>query len=75
LPNSTKNEFVRSFFGRIRGYQKVLSKLSDLYLVSSSAQLLCTVDFLMSRITTKKEVFRTFDTSFHIYLSLDARII
>ena len=29
-PNSTKNEFVRSFFGRIRGYQKVLSKLSDL---------------------------------------------
>ena len=31
LPNSTKNEFVRSFFGRIRGYQKVLSKLTDLY--------------------------------------------
>ena len=30
LPNSTKNEFVRSFFGRIRGYQKVLSKLTDL---------------------------------------------
>ena len=28
--NSTKNEFVRSFFGRIRGYQKVLSKLTDL---------------------------------------------
>ena len=24
LPESTKNEFVRSFFGRIRGYQKVL---------------------------------------------------
>ena len=23
LPNSTKNEFVRSFFGRIRGYQKI----------------------------------------------------
>ena len=22
LPNSTKNEFVRSFFGRIRGYQE-----------------------------------------------------
>ena len=30
LPNSIKNEFVRSFFGRIRGYQKVLSKLSVL---------------------------------------------
>ena len=27
LPNSTKNEFVRSFFGRIRGYQKVLQFL------------------------------------------------
>ena len=26
----SKNEFIRSFFGRIRGYQKVLSKLSDL---------------------------------------------
>ena len=24
------NEFVRSFFGRIRGHQNVLSKLSDL---------------------------------------------
>ena len=34
--NSTKNEFVRSFFGRIRGYQKVLSKLSDLYHQSSN---------------------------------------
>ena len=30
LPDSAKNELVRSFFGRIRGYQKVLSKLSDL---------------------------------------------
>jgi hypothetical protein len=29
--NSTKNKVVRSFFGRIRGYQKVLLKLSDLY--------------------------------------------
>ena len=29
-PNSIKNEFVRLFFGRIRGYQKVFSKLSDL---------------------------------------------
>ena len=28
---SSKNEFVCSFFGRIRGYQKDLSKLSDLY--------------------------------------------
>ena len=34
MPNSTKNEFVRSFFGRIRGYQKVLSNLSDLYLLT-----------------------------------------
>ena len=24
LPNSTKNEFVHSFFGRIRGYQKII---------------------------------------------------
>ena len=31
LPNSTKNEFAGSFLGRIRGYQKVLSKLIDLY--------------------------------------------
>ena len=30
LPDSTKNEFVRSFFGGNRGYQKDLSKLSDL---------------------------------------------
>ena len=30
LPKSTMNEFVRSFFGGIRGYQKVLSKLTDL---------------------------------------------
>ena len=30
-PNSIKNEFVCSFFGRIRGYQKVVSKLSDLW--------------------------------------------
>ena len=30
FPTSTKNKFVRSFFGRIQGYQKVLSKLSDL---------------------------------------------
>ena len=30
LNNSTKNEFVRSFVGRIRGCQKVLSKLTDL---------------------------------------------
>ena len=30
LPKGTKNEFVRLFFGRIWGYQKVLSKLSDL---------------------------------------------
>ena len=29
-PNSNKNEFVHLFFGRIRGYQKVLLKLSDL---------------------------------------------
>ena len=35
LPNSTKNEFVRSFFGRIRGYQRVLSKLTDLYIMSN----------------------------------------
>ena len=30
---SSKNEFVSSFFGRIRGYQKVFPKLSDLYVV------------------------------------------
>ena len=30
LLNSTKNEFVCSFFGRIRGCQKVLSKSTDL---------------------------------------------
>ena len=30
LPNSTKNEFVRSFFGGIRGYQKGFLKLTDL---------------------------------------------
>ena len=29
--NSTKNEFVRLFFGRIWEYQKFLSKLYDLY--------------------------------------------
>ena len=27
------DEFVRSFFGRIRGHQKVSSKLSDLYYI------------------------------------------
>ena len=26
LPNNTKNESIRSFFGEIRGYQKGLSK-------------------------------------------------
>ena len=31
FPNSTKNEFVHLFFERIRGYQKVLRKLTDLY--------------------------------------------
>ena len=31
IRRSSKNELVRSFFGRIRGYQKVLSKLTDLY--------------------------------------------
>ena len=30
IHRSSKNEFVRSFFGRIWGYQKVLSRLSDL---------------------------------------------
>ena len=30
LPNSTMIELFRSFFGGIRGWQKVLSKLTDL---------------------------------------------
>ena len=30
MSHSSKNEFVHSFFGRIRGYQKLLSKLTDL---------------------------------------------
>ena len=30
IRRSSKNEFVSLFFGRIPGYQKVLSKLSDL---------------------------------------------
>ena len=31
-----KNEFICLFFGRIWGYQKALSKLSDLYILSAN---------------------------------------
>ena len=39
LPNSTMNKFVCSFFGRIRGYKKVLSTLTDLYTAQFSEKL------------------------------------
>ena len=35
-PNSPMIELFRSFFGRIQGQQKVLSKLTDLYLAKTS---------------------------------------
>ena len=38
LPNSTMNEFIRLFFRGIRGYQKFLSKLTDLYIKSKQVE-------------------------------------